>query len=303
MEPMLAKIGGKKELEGEFLFEPKIDGIRALCYVNKGIKLVSRRGKTITDRYPEFQFRQNIDADECLLDGEIAIYDLKGNPDFNLLQQREQTRNKLQILHLSEKRPANYIAFDILSINGEDLTDKPLHYRKKELEKTIREGNGIQKMPYTNNGKMLWEAIEKRNLEGVIAKNPKSRYYPGKRTHDWIKIKLLNTIDCVIIGYTSTRRIISSIALGIYENKKITYIGKVGTGFTESFLESLHKKLKPAQKTIVDYADKTIIWVEPELVCEVTYLEFTRDRIMRSPSFLRLRDDKKTTDCTIEQIR
>ncbi len=302
MEPMLAKTGEKSDLEKEYIFEPKIDGIRAMCHVNKELKLISRKGRNITSQYPELQFRKNIDASECILDGEIAVYNEDGKPSFNLIQHREQTRNRLQIIFLSEKMPASYIAFDILMKNGQDLKDKPLMERKTELMQTIHEGNGLQLMPFTKNGKKLWREIEKIRLEGVIAKNPKSKYAPGKRTEDWKKIKLLNTIDAIIIGYTSERRAISSLALGIYDGKKIRYIGKVGTGFTEKFLESLSRQIKHSNEPIAEGVNKGIKWAKPELVCEVAFLEFTKDRILRAPSFMRLREDKKPEECTTEQI-
>ncbi len=308
--PMLCKLGDKEDIsKKDFIFEPKLDGTRAICYYqNKKIKLINRRNNNITHRYPEFKFGKNINAKNCILDGEIIVYDKKGNPSFKLLQRRDQLSKSFLIDIRSHQFPATYIVFDILMKNSKDLKKLPLSERKKILANTIAPSKTIDDIPYTSNGKELWKKIKKRNLEGVIGKKQDSMYYPGKRTSDWIKIKFLKTIDCVIVGYTSEKRKISALAVAVYDKVKLRYIGRVGTGFTEKFLEELYEKLKPLEtkKPSVSYpGKKNIIWVKPKIVCEVRYLEFSKDKvIMRAPAFLRLRNDKKPKDCTLkEQIK
>jgi len=318
--PMLAKSGDEHDLDNrDFVFEPKLDGTRAICYFNRSQKsrkgdtspsiiFINRREKNITHRYPEFsrsEFFDNIKAASCVLDGEIIVYDENGIPDFNLLQKREQLDNKLLIQLRSREFPATYVVFDILMKDGHELIGKPLKERKKILNKTVIDSEGetkiIQKIFFTKDGRRLFKEIRKRGLEGVMAKKLNGRYYPGERTSVWLKIKFLKTLDCIIVGYTSEKRKISSLALALYDGRRLKYVGRVGTGFTEKLIDKLHKLLKPlrVRSPTVEYrGDKKIIWVRPKLICEVKYLEFSKDKILRAPVFLRLRYDKPIKECT-----
>ncbi|MBI2134127.1 hypothetical protein HYU11_05610 [Candidatus Woesearchaeota archaeon] len=281
MKPMLSKTGSVTDLKkGGFLYEPKLDGIRALCKADqKGITITSRNEKDITARFPEFRFRANISAKSCILDGEIVSYDENGIPSFQILQ---------------EGAKAHYAAFDILEKNGKNLTGLPLSERKLILESTVNEGEGMQKVPYTKNGEKLWKLAKKMKVEGIMAKGKESTYYPGIRTDRWLKIKLHKTIDCIVTGYTSKKREISALALGLYEKGKMKFIGKVGTGFTEDFFRQLRGMLKKTGEK------EGITTVEPELVCEVKYSEFTKAGKLRSPVFVRLRPDKAPEECERE---
>ena len=305
--PMLAFPAGKDALEKKgFIYEPKLDGTRAVCYKDiEGIRLINRRGNDITARYPEFSFVKEIKAASAVLDGEVVVYDKHGNPDFHLLQRREQAGKKAISEIRSEELPATYVVFDILEKDGKSLTDLQLSERKKILEETVTDGKHIQKIFYTENGPGLWEQVEKRKLEGVIGKDWTSEYYPGARTPLWIKIKYLKTIDCVVVGYTSEKRIISALALAVYSQGKLRYIGRtVGKGFTEEFLKALHKELVPLEikEPPVTYeGGKDIHWLKPKLVCEVSFLELSHDIIMRAPVFLRMRYDKKPEECVLEE--
>ncbi len=288
---MNAKMGSLEDLgKSGYIFEPKLDGIRALCYVGKGLKLISRNNIDLTDTYPELQFRKKINAKTAILDGEIIAYDNKGRPSFSLLQ---------------EGGAVTYVVFDILTKNGTSLINKPLLERKKILDKTIREGNGLEKIFFVSDGKKLWKKIIKAHLEGVIAKTAQGLYYPGERTREWLKIKPAKSVDCVIIGYRPGKRIIGSLALGLYDNKGIlTYIGNVGTGFTQELLQDLHDRFKPLKSTPIinkeERAPNDVIWVKPTLVAEIKYLKVTSYGILRMPVFLRLRKDKKPKECTFK---
>jgi DNA ligase D-like protein (predicted ligase) len=305
--PMLARPADRDALKREgFIYEPKLDGTRAICYKDiEGIRLINRRGNDITARYPEFSFAKEIKAASAVLDGEVVVYDKNGNPDFHLLQRREQVARRDISEMRSKELPASYVVFDILEKEGISLTDLSLKERKTFLDETVTDGLHLQKIFYTENGPGLWDQIEKRKLEGVIAKELDSRYYPGARTPAWLKIKYLKTIDCVIVGYTSEKRIISALALAVYSRGKLRYIGRtVGKGFTEGFLKDLHKKLlalETKEPTVEYLGEKVIHWVKPKLVCEVSYLEMTKDLIMRAPVFLRLREDKLPEDCILEE--
>lgn len=300
MQVMKAKIGDKSYLNKKgYIYEPKLDGYRALCYVNDNIKLISRNGKSFNETFPSLtNFRQNIKAQSCILDGEIIAYDKHGNPNFSLLD---------SYANLS------YVVFDILELNSKLLIKEPLDERKKILNEIVRQGNGIEINFFTQNGQALWDEMFKRNLEGVMAKKANGHYYPGKRTDQWVKIKSFNTIDCVIVGYASGRRNVSSLALGLYDqDKKLHYIGNVGTGFNDEILTELEKMLKPLHDPKLEIvlskdrgsdwlrSVKKIKWVKPKLVCEVKYQEVTSYGILRIPVFKRLRIDKKPLECTFK---
>ncbi len=180
----------------------------------------------------------------------------------------------------------------------------PLNQRKKILEKTIVPNETLELCFYTDQGQKLWQEVKKKKLEGVIAKIKNSPYEPGKRSSAWLKIKFLKTADTLIIGYTQGKRVISALCLAVYKNKKLFYLGRVGTGFTESFLKNLIKKLKKIKKSPIINPPKkeNIIWTKPELIAEVEYLQFTKDQRLRAPVFKRLRFDKPLKECTIEQF-
>lgn len=295
MHLMLTKVGSFDLLSNkEYIFEPKLDGVRALCFVGRALEFVSRNNLDLTDTYPELTIRKNIKATAAVLDGEIIAYDKKGYPNFELLQQGYQ---------------ATYVVFDILELNGKSLIALPLLQRKKILQKVVQESDRIEIIPFTNDGKKLWNEIKKRRLEGVMAKRKDSVYHPGKRTKDWLKIKLLNTIDCIIVGYLPKKRVIGSLAIAVYDRGKLRYIGNVGTGYTEQRIKELYAALHPLRTDgtavfNIDDAPKDLVWVKPKLVCEVEYLMLSRYKILRAPSFLRLRDDKKPKQCTLSsQIR
>lgn len=288
MHAMNAYIGSKEDLKREgFIYEPKLDGFRALCHVSeKGFKLISRGGQDLTDRFIGMDFRKNIKAKTAILDGEIVALNKKGVPDFGLLHKGHR---------------AVFIVFDILMKDRKVFTDLPLLERKKILEKTVNDGNGIEKIVFTYDGVKLFKAAKKAKFEGVMAKDAQSIYYPGKRKKVWLKVKFLQTIDCVIVGYTSGIRTISSLCLGLYDGqKRLRFIGKVGTGFTQEYLQELEEKFSKIitkKKPVVEDFEN-VTWLKPKYVCEVALLEF-HPQYIRHPSFYRMRTDKKPQQCTI----
>jgi len=283
MKPMLAETADESVLDKTgYLFEPKLDGFRALLYVGKEARFVSRNGKDLTERFSEIRIPR-LKAGSCIIDGEIVAYDKKGNPDFSLL---------------ADKGSAVFVAFDILEKDGVDLRSKPLIERKKILRSTLRENATVQIMYYTMQGRKLWDALKKKGVEGVIAKKLDSRYHDGKRSEDWLKIKLTNTLDAIVVGFTHSRRTISSLALGLYEDGRIIYVGKVGTGFDDRFMESMLPRLLKMRTTkSSDTLPKDVIAIRPRYVAEVEYRELTPDRKVRQAVFKRFREDKEITDC------
>ncbi len=296
--PMKAVIGTEKDLDRPgLIFEPKLDGIRALCYVDTGLTFFSRNTINITKDYPEFTFRDLIHAESAILDGEIVVLDPESAPRFSLWQQGHE---------------AVYIVFDILAYEGTSLLTTPLLERKKILEKVVTDGPFIEKCLYTSHGHALWKEMRKRHMEGVMAKDPQGLYYPGKRQRVWIKIKAYHSLEAIIIGYTTKKRHLSSLVLGIFTAQgKLTYIGKVGTGFSGRLLGELLDQFQPyVIDTPKDRAllhevpvstQKSLTWMKPHLICEIKYLEFTSGGIVRSPVFLRMRPDKNPEEITFEE--
>ena len=303
--PMLAIKGDKNLIKSkEHIFEPKMDGTRCLAEIGEKINLFNRRQRNIKKRYPEII--DNLKKfDNCILDGEIICYS-NGKPDFYRLQQREHIDNEFIIDIRAKLMPATYIIFDILELNGKELINIPLMERKKILDKIFKKGEHVELIFYTQDGEKLWKEIKKLNMEGMMAKEKNSFYYPGERRKEWIKIKNLKSVDVVIVGYTSIKREISSLGMGLYDNNSLIYIGKVGTGFDEEIMKLLKKNLKETSKPCVknyDIAPEEMIWVEPNLVAEIEYLEVTEKNELRSPSFKRLRNDKLARECTFEQLK
>jgi bifunctional non-homologous end joining protein LigD len=287
---MLAATGTQEILKfEEYIFEPKLDGYRALCQKKaERLRFISRTNRDITLEFPELSFGDLIKAD-CTLDGEIVIYDEKGNPSFSRMQRRKH-----------HDRLATYIAFDILELEGRDLKRLPLLTRKQMLADVIEEGRNLQIMLSTHNGEELWKVVTSRDLEGVMAKRKDSPYVTG-RSHGWLKVKREKTVDCVIVGYITKIRKIGSLGLGLYDNGRLTYVGQVGTGFRESLLDKLATELVRSSNGVV--LPKNVQPVVADKVCEVKYLEYTRDHRLRAPVFLRIREDKFPEQCTVEQVQ
>ncbi len=304
-QPMLASIGSQDILKSkDYHFEPKFDGTRAIATVAPdGIRFVNRNGNVLNERYPELNdIRKHIRAKRCVLDGEIVIYNPEGLPDFHLFQQRDRSLRPAVVSELAARHPATYVVFDVLEDEGEALVDRPIEDRQALLGKLIRPGRRIEQMLVTPDGTKLWREITKRGLEGVMAKRVGSRYQPGERSKEWLKIKNLQRLDGIIVGYLSGKRAISSLAIAAYKQGELTYLGNVGTGFTEEFLADLKPKLdRLARKTapVVYKGNEQFHWVKPQLVAEIQYLEFTPDGSMRVPSFIRLRDDKSPKECVL----
>ena len=296
---MLCQKGSKTLLEDkDYLFQPKLDGTRAIYQQGR---LINRRGRNIEQRYPEFNSFKI--QENTVLDGEIIVYNDKGLPDFNLLQSREQTSKKFKIELLSMKHPATYVVFDCLTYEGQEITKEPIEKRLGFLKQAIQENNNLQLIFTTEKGQELWNKIDELGQEGVIAKKKGSTYQPGKRSDSWLKIKNLKTIDCVIQGYTKgegrREETFGAMIIGIYnEDHQLSRIGKVGTGWTDKELINLKKEMG---KYVIEEKEDHVI-LKPKLVCEVEYLEFTKNQDLRAPSFKRMRYDKPPEECTFEQI-
>jgi bifunctional non-homologous end joining protein LigD len=284
MKPMLAKTGGAPDLKrGGFIFEPKLDGYRAIARIGEGLTLTSRNGLDITGKFPGLDF-STVRAKQCALDGEIIAYDGAGNPDFDLLA--------------SGGSPV-YVAFDILEKDGADLRRLPLTRRKAVLEEAVKENPTLQRIAYTADGERLWRMLKRRRIEGVVAKKADAAYVDGIRSDAWLKIKAVNSAECAIIGYTQKKRKISSLALGLYEGGRIVPVGKVASGLSDRLIEGLKPKLVRLE---TGNTAAGVRYVKPRYVAEVEYLKITSGRKLRAPVFKRLRSDKTPRQCTFEQF-
>ena len=303
--PMLCKKSTTDLLEDKnYIFEPKLDGTRCIAEIGEKVDLFNRRCKNIRRRYPEI-CRELERYRGFVFDGEIICYNEKGLPDFYLLQKREHIDSDFMIDIRARMFPATYVIFDVLEIKGKSLIEEPIEERKKILEDMVEKTRHVEPIFFTLEGRKLWEEILKRNMEGVIAKRKGSRYYPGQRREEWLKIKNLKSVDVILVGYTHEKREISSLAMALLDNKSLVYVGRVGTGFDADIMNRLLSMFKKVEKPPVvnpDKAPDNIIWVKPEVVAEVEFLEVTREMELRAPSFRGIRLDKPLRECTIDQL-
>ncbi len=297
--PMLATAETDLPSGDGWVFEVKFDGYRALAYVRHGeCRLVSRNDIDLTERFAEIakQAVLAIKSPSAVIDGEICRLDPSGRSSFSELQQGNG--------------PLVLYAFDLLELDGKPLLELPLSERKQQLRALLDEGNrSVRLSDDFEDGEALLAAAAERGLEGVVAKRAASRYAPGKRTRDWLKIKLVQEEEFVIAGYTrgTGHRADSfgALVLGETDAGRLRYVGNVGTGFGDAEIARLLALLKPLRRDSPPFAElpklprtraADVQWVEPRLVAQVRFVEWTHDRRLRHPSYLGLRDDKTAAE-------
>lgn len=300
-KPMLATLASVHEDNPDWMYEPKYDGYRAATKISNGkVEIVSRNGNPFNKQYQPLIPELEKFEDELILDGEIVIEDQKGISNFQLLQNYTTTK----------KGVLRYYVFDILYLNSYPVTQLPFTQRRELLEAVFAKVKltNIQPSPIVREeGKELMERLTKLGYEGIIAKACDSSYFPGIRSDSWLKLKNHQSLEAIICGYTApqnSRKFFGSLILGIHDREKLVYIGNCGTGFTEATLEELHQrfeKLKIA-KSPFDSPPKMIgqkgkpTWIKPELVCNVEFANWTKDKHLRVPVFKGLREDKKESE-------
>ena len=295
--PMLATLAEDIPRGAGWIFEVKWDGYRAIAKVSGGeATLTSRNGNDLTARFPNVakEVAKAVKTPDAVLDGEVCALDEAGRSSFSAMQQGKPGT------------PLVYYVFDLLEVEGESLADLPLVERRKRLERLLdRRNRSVRLSEAFDDGAALLEAAEQQGLEGIVAKRLDSRYTQGKRTRDWLKIKTHGEQEFVIAGFTkgTGRRASSfgSLVLGYYRGDELVYAGNVGTGFNSKEIEKLLDKLRPLKRPTSPFPEVPklpkvrkgdVIWVEPELVCEVVFAEWTHDGRLRAPSYQGLRDDK-----------
>lgn len=306
IKPMLAKLSNRVIDYPDWIYENKFDGYRCISKINdRKVEMLTRNNITITDTYFPVADELKKIEDDVILDGELIVENSKGLGDFQALQNFSTTK----------KGNLNYYVFDILFLNGHDITTLPLLQRKELLDEFF-EGykfkNVIRTQYQIGNGKALFEQVSSKGYEGVIAKAPDSTYQPGKRTDKWLKIKNVTMQEVVVCGYTlpqNSRQYFGSLILGLYENNKLKYVGNVGTGFTEASLKELYIQMEKLRTDAnpFDFPVKMLgakgrpVWIKPELVCNIKYMEWTSDGHLRHPVFMGLRIDKKAIEVIDER--
>lgn len=300
IKPMLATLAKEPFNHPEWIFEVKWDGYRAVAEIrHEGVSLYSRnliplekKFFPVVESLRKFRF-------EAVLDGEIVVVDDQGNPDFQMIQNYQKKGSG----HLV------YYVFDLLHLQGHDLTNLPLLKRKELLKEILPSTPKIKFSDHVSKeGVLFFDAVKERGIEGIIAKYSQSVYQIGKRSRRWLKVKTRLTQEGVIAGFTEPRggrKYFGSLVLGAFEGKELIYIGHSGGGFGAKSLGKIRKKLDPLIRKECPFrvkpeSDTTVTWVKPELVCEVIFHGWTDEGLMRQPVFLRLREDKVARDVVRE---
>jgi bifunctional non-homologous end joining protein LigD len=308
VEPMLATLTDRPFSDPNWLFEIKWDGVRALARIENGVlTLRSRTGVDIAKRYPELAFLPHVlAARQAILDGEIVALDDQGHSDFERLQERMHVRAPSE--NLLSQIPVVYFVFDLLYCDGYDLRETPLLDRKQLLQRLLHTSERFRYADHQlEQGKELFDLAEQNGLEGIIAKRADSRYVSDRSPY-WVKLKITKTVDAVVGGWTEARTSalpFGSLLLGLYQGKKLRFIGHVGSGFDAKKLEELSARLKdlaaPACPfdTVPETNEKPA-WVSPALVARVKFSGWTQEHSLRHPVFLALRQDARPTDCQWE---
>ncbi len=315
LAPMLAEQGGAAFDDDRWRFEPKMDGIRTIAFVGTdGTRLVSRTGRDQTAIYPELaNLAMYVNAVQAVLDGEIVAADAQGRPSFELLQQRMNLSAPRDIDRARKKIPVTMFAFDVLWLDGGDLTREPLEARRAALEGIVTQTEALRlTLSVDGEGTKLFDAAKQLGFEGVVAKRLGSSYQPGRRSKDWRKIKAVNRMDCVILGWTpgegSRSAGFGALLLGAYQGDQPVWVGQVGTGFTEAMVSNMSQMLRDIEIAEPAFPDQELArvkgahWVRPELVCDVEYLQITAAGKLRAPSYKGLRPDKAPADCLLDDI-
>lgn len=292
----------------EYIFEVKWDGYRAMAYLDKGItQLRSRNLLDITGAFPELNaIQRNVNSLPALLDGEVVVFS-NGKPSFGAIQARGRLTDRARIKRASESAPAVYLAFDILYLNGLPVIDEPLAKRKEMLAGAVQGEGPLAVSEYVSeNGILFARAVRQQGLEGIMAKALNSPYLPGRRSAYWKKVRHTKEADLAICGYRPGKggRKLGSLLLCGIVGGKMAYVGKVGTGFSREVEEDLLSRLgkintakPPVEVPREDAAGA--VWVVPDLVCTVEYLETTGEGYLRHPSFKGIRFDKELTECCL----
>ena len=302
--PMLATLVEKLPKGPEWLYEVKWDGYRAITAVRGAeATLWSRRGNDLTERFSAVarEIMKAVKTPHCVLDGEVCAIDERGRASFSAMQQGG--------------RPLVYYVFDVLEINREPVLDLPFTERRERLEGLLDRRNPVVQLSEAfEDGEALLKAAKEQGLEGVVAKRAESRYLPGKRTRDWQKVKPGGRQEFIIAGYTKGKGrrsgTFGSLVLAVREGDELVWVGNVGTGFDEKEIQRLLERMRPLERDTSPFREvpkmprvrkEDVVWLDPKLVAEISFVEWTHDRHLRAPVYVGLREDKEPDDVRREE--
>ena len=295
ISPMLLNEVKEPFDDKDYLYELKLDGIRCIAYLGKDVVLQNKRFKDVSAIYPELSDMSRCVKKNTVLDGELVVL-TDGKPDFYALQKRSLMGDKFRISLAAKKNPVQFVAYDILYYDGKDLTDKPLLGRKEMLSKNVKEGFNLSISRYVSTkGVAFFELAKKENLEGIVAKKKDGLYYIGKRTSEWIKIKVMQDEDLLVLGYQPDEDgKVKDLILGYYdESGKLKCGGKVylGVSKAEQKIIAEFSKNNTVKKPWFDKY-KNVVWLKPQLVGTAHFMHETESGGMRQPVWKGLREDK-----------
>jgi len=293
-------------------FELKYDGFRLLAArEGDAVRLVYRSGAEATPLFPEVvRALQELPHERFVVDGEVVVLDEEGRPSFQGLQKRCHLQNPLDIRRAAARLPATMVAFDVLALGGFDARPLPLRERKSILRAlmtapcaALRVADDVEE-----HGRELFAEVQRRGLEGVVAKRLDAPY-TGGRAESWLKIRAERTGDFVVVGFTpgtGSRNGFGALQLAAWSGDALVYAGRVGSGFSEDEIDAVRNALEAVRRTTAPCAGtlprvRGQVWVEPRLVCEVRYREWTEAGQLRMPVFVRFRDDKAAEECVLER--
>lgn len=291
VEPMLARSGSAFDSPAH-LFEVKWDGVRAMAYVDGGaLRVHGRRRRDLADRYPELRSLASLPAG-TLLDGEIVVLGTDGRPDFPAVLRRENSQGA-RIAAAAAAHPVVFVAFDLLFEGGASTMAEPLRVRRARLERLVRAAalpRLVLSEGVVGEGLALFAAVRERGLEGIVGKRLDAPYLPGERTDAWQKIKLVQQLHCVIVGYEPDgEHDFRSLIVATDLDGELRCCGRVGSGIGEELRRELRVQLfaRRVARPLVA-VDGPGVWVEPSLFCTVSFLERTASGSLRAPVFVKL---------------
>jgi bifunctional non-homologous end joining protein LigD len=301
LAPMLADLGDAPFNRTDWMWEPKLDGYRVLAFIDEhGVKLRSRRGLELAGTFPRLAAELGTQAVQgMILDGEIVAFDAGGRPSFGALQERAQLKTEREIAAADQNVPLVFYCFDLLHFAGIDLRTAPYKDRRRYLAQCLLPSPRVQLVHAEEDGIALHAAAIASGFEGVVGKRKESRYEAGGRSASWVKVKPTRSADFVIGGYTrgkGSRAALGAVLVGYWDGDKLRHASHVGSGFDDRSLAQVTKRLEPLKRSTCPFVETPELngpttWVEPEVVAEVSFQNWTDDGALRAPVFLRLRDD------------
>jgi bifunctional non-homologous end joining protein LigD len=313
-QPMAATLVDRPFDHAGWIFEPKFDGLRVLVqYDGRRLTLLSRNDKPQEAMFPDVADALRTALPKpAVLDGEVVCFDDRGRTSFRALQQRFHLQDPGEIRARAGRFPASIFLFDLLWLDGRDLTGEPLSERKTLLHRAVKWSDRVRWTEYREGGgAALLRAACRRGEEGVIGKLLASRYV-GRRDPAWVKLKCLGRQEFVVGGFTDPQRSrvgLGALLVGYYDGKELVYAGKVGTGYTREVLLGLRKRLDRLERRGSPFVagdppeGPGVHWVKPALVAEIAFAEWTQNGLLRQPRFEGLRSDKAPRDCRRERPR